>query len=112
MFVLNELAIFTEDDLGSIFVDAALFGSYAREENNDESDIDICLILDCTQEDIYTKYKHQSFDVKFELYMTYDIPVDILCITKDELQKPTRIVTSIIKREGIFWRDSKKKLSH
>ncbi len=48
-----------------------LFGSYARDEANAESDVDIMILLDLSDADI-KKYRHQLSAVSFDYLMEYD----------------------------------------
>lgn len=103
LFVLDKLARITKKELGNVFMDAALFGSYARGDHDQDSDIDICLILDCEQEEIYSTYRYQTSDEKFNLVYQYGVNIDLIHITNTELHNPTRTITRLIKKEGVFW---------
>lgn len=58
-----------------------LYGSYARGENNSESDIDIMILLDISDIDI-KEYRHQLSDMTFDFNMDHD--TDIKPIAKSE----------------------------
>ena len=58
-----------------------LFGSYARGDNTEDSDIDIMILLDLSDIDI-KKYRHQLSYMTFDFNMDYD--VDIKPIAKSE----------------------------
>ena len=58
-----------------------LYGSYARGDFNEDSDIDIMILLDIPDAEI-KKYRHKLSEVTYDFNMDYDI--DIKPIAKDE----------------------------
>lgn len=51
-----------------------VLGSYARGDYNAESDIDIMILLDLSDQDI-KDYRHQLSDVTFDFNMGYDMEI-------------------------------------
>ena len=49
-----------------------LYGSYARNESNDESDIDIAVLLRCTPEEVMAK-RHNLVDATIDIDSEYDV---------------------------------------
>ena len=58
-----------------------LYGSYARGDFNEDSDIDIMILLDIPDMEI-KKYRHELSEMTYDFNMDYDI--DIKPIAKDE----------------------------
>lgn len=69
------------DIYGSHLRQVILYGSYARNEFNSESDIDIMILLNLSDMDI-KKYRRRLSDMTFDFNMDYD--VDIKPIAKNE----------------------------
>ena len=51
-----------------------VLGAYARGDYNAESDIDIMILLDLSDQDI-KDYRHQLSDVTFDFNMGYDMEI-------------------------------------
>ena len=69
--------------LGDSLSKAILYGSYARGDNDENSDIDIMLLTSLTDEEI-EKVENNVFDLAFEFEMQY--LVDISVVIKNEEQ--------------------------
>jgi predicted nucleotidyltransferase len=79
-------------------VEIYLFGSYAWGHPDDESDLDIFLVVDKADEDRY-KMLVRGHDVLGDL----DIAKDLIIYTKDEFDRLSSDITRLsykIKREG------------
>lgn len=87
---------------GSHLRQVILYGSYARGDNNAESDIDIMILLDISDLDI-KKYRHQLSDITFDFNMDHD--TDIKPIAKNEGHYPKWVDTypfyTNINRDGV-----------
>jgi len=70
-----------EDIYGAHLRQVILYGSYARGDYRDDSDIDIMILLDIPDEEIKA-YRHQLSDMTFDFNMEYDL--DIKPIAKSE----------------------------
>jgi len=55
-----------------------LFGSLARNEASEESDIDLLAV---TEEDMEWELNRKAYDLMFK----YDVPVDVICLTLEDL---------------------------
>jgi predicted nucleotidyltransferase len=84
---------------GKQLKDIILFGSYARGDSTEGSDIDIILLLDGIEDPVAEKEKF--FDAIWQLDLKYDTVISILPF--DENQFKTRRLPVILnaKREGI-----------
>lgn len=51
-----------------------LYGSYARGDYNEDSDIDIMILLDISDVDIKT-YRHELSDLTYDFNMDYDLDI-------------------------------------
>lgn len=69
--------------LGKNLTKAILYGSYARGDNNENSDIDIMLLTSLMDEEI-EQVENSVFDLAFEFQMKYFI--DISVVIKNEEQ--------------------------
>ncbi|MCD8052832.1 MAG: nucleotidyltransferase domain-containing protein [Lachnospiraceae bacterium] len=58
-----------------------LYGSYARGDFREDSDVDVMILLDLAEEEI-KNYRHQLSDITFDFNMDYDM--DIKPIAKSE----------------------------
>lgn len=79
-----------------------LYGSYARGDFDNESDVDIMLVLDCDKNDI-DKYRKRMCRYASRLSMQYDKEISILIRDKDDFYNNQDIVPfyhNVIK-EGI-----------
>ncbi len=80
------------------YIKIILFGSYAKNFNNEESDIDLIVVLDETG---ISKSFKERMDKKFKVGRLFvdlkqRIPMDILVYTKDEWDKINQINSSFI----------------
>jgi addiction module RelB/DinJ family antitoxin len=67
-------------------VETILYGSYARGDFDDESDIDIAVIVSIEREDI-SAYHDKIATIASDLSLKYDKPVNINCIPADDFKK-------------------------
>ena len=92
---LNELLkkIYSEvlDITGDNLCEAILYGSYARGDFDEESDIDIVLILSLDREET-RKYKDSLAELMSSLSLSYDKVVCISCIPKNEFEQYKRVL--------------------
>ena len=83
---------------------AWLYGSYARADFHDESDIDILLTADMTAEEL-KKYRHAVSVINSDLSMEHDVTVSV---TLKPLEQFTRYADTLpyyrnVLREGIAY---------
>lgn len=86
--------------LGKQVVQFTLFGSRARQEGNEESDIDILVLL--------TKRTSQNrdtvIDIAHDIFLEHEIEISPLVLSKDQFQSLTdheRLLAQEINRDGI-----------
>jgi len=73
----QQVKLILKNDLTKVI----MYGSYARGDNNDNSDIDIMILTTLTEEEI-EKVETSIFDLAFDFQMEYGI--DISVIIKNE----------------------------
>lgn len=80
-----------------------LYGSYARNEFDSESDIDIMIIFDCPREEVKL-YRNQINKIASRVGLTYDVEVSLLIRDKQSFEKglPVLLFYQNIRREGII----------
>lgn len=76
------------DIYGSHIKSVILYGSYARGDYTEDSDIDIMILLDISDMEI-KKYRHQLSGMTYDYNMDYDL--DIKPIAKNEYHFKTKI---------------------
>jgi predicted nucleotidyltransferase len=82
--------------------DIILYGSYARNENTSESDMDIMILVDEKQE-LLKKYEDSVEDIMVDLSLEYDIVLSLYTQSIQEYQKQISILPFLrnIQSEGI-----------
>ena len=89
-----------ESLLGDRLAGIVLFGSMARGDFDEESDIDVAIII----RGLTRKVKHQVLDEVAGFELEHDMPVSALVLSEDEfsrLKKRERRIALDIEREGI-----------
>lgn len=77
-----------------------LFGSYARGEQNEESDLDICVLV---PKITYSRGEMRS-DARCAIREDFPLPIDVLLYTHDEFEESAKKRSRIqykIKNEGL-----------
>ena len=98
--ILRELKRSLESFLGDQLVSIVLFGSMVRGDYNDESDIDVAVIV----HGLTRKLKGQILDEVAELELEHHRPLSVLVLSEEEfnhLKKRERRIALDIEREGI-----------
>ena len=98
--ILRELKRSLENVLGDQLVSMVLFGSMARGDYHDKSDMDIAVIV----HGLTPRLKGQIFDEVAELELEHHMPLSILVFSDEEfnhLKKRERRIALDIEREGI-----------
>lgn len=63
-----------------------LYGSYARGDFTRESDVDIMILLNLTDEEI-KGYRHQLSEYTYEINMAYDVDIKPIAKNKEHFMK-------------------------
>ena len=98
--ILQELKRSLESFLGDQLINMVLFGSMARGDYHDESDVDVAIIV----RGLTRKLKGQILDKVAELELEHHMPLSILVLSEEEfnhLKKRERRIALDIEREGI-----------
>ena len=98
---LRELKESLEALLGDRLLRMVLFGSLARGDYNDESDMDVAIII----RGLTRELKHQILDKVAEVELNHLTPVSVLILSEDEfnrLKKRERRIALDIEREGVL----------
>ena len=96
--LLDEVAV----SIKSVHPDSTviLFGSYARGEQNDESDLDICVLV---PELTYDR-ANMRVDARSSIRRGFPLPIDVLLYTYDEFEEDVKKRSKMqykIKNEGV-----------
>ena len=100
--IIESVAFSARDIFGEALKDLILFGSYARGDYNENSDVDIMIIADI-EEDQVMQYIYELSECLSDLSMEYDIMVSpvIEPLKKYELYKDTIPFLQKVQKEGI-----------
>ena len=81
-------------------VEVILFGSCARDKAEEESDIDILVILD---RDVDIKVRESIYDIAYELNLKYDVVLDVSVYSRVEWDRYREVLPFIIniEKEGV-----------
>ncbi len=82
--------------------DIILYGSYARNENTSESDMDIMILVD-EKPELLKEYEDSVEDIMVDLSLEYDIVLSLYTQSIQEYQRQVSILPFLrnIQREGI-----------
>lgn len=97
---MQELKRSLRNFLGDQLVSIVLFGSMAREDYHDGSDIDVAVIV----RGLTRKLKGQILEEIAELELNHHTPLSVLVLSEEEfnhLKKRERRIALDIEREGI-----------
>ena len=97
---LKELKQSLEDLLGPHEFQMVLFGSRARGDYNEESDVDIAVLV----RGLTREMKHRILDQVAEIELKYLLPISVFVISEDEfnhLRKRERKIAVDIESEGL-----------
>ena len=101
--ILKEVKKTLKNIYGDNLKKIILYGSYARGEAVDGSDIDLIILLDDMEE--YIKEREKYFPAIYELDLKYDTVISIFPFKKEEYQKRKMPIILNAKKEGILiWR--------
>ncbi len=98
---LRQLKESLESFLGDQLLRVVLFGSMARGDYNDESDVDVAIII----RGLTRELKNKVLDKVAEVELNFLLPISALIFSEDEfnrLKKRERRIALDIEREGIL----------
>ena len=100
--LLTEICAFAKNNFGSSLSAVKLYGSYARGDFDDESDIDVMLVVDLEPFQLAKMEKTVS-DFAFDLTLKYEVLPSILLQDKQtyEKHKTTYPFFKNIEQEGV-----------
>lgn len=93
--VRNGLSKILEDRLDAIY----LYGSQARGEARDESDIDLIVVLD--GEFDYEEMLHKTIDLIADLSLEYDVVISRAFVTREQYQNEISPFYMNVRREAV-----------
>ncbi len=83
--IKNILALFVKEVkrvLGKDMDKVIVYGSYARGDYDEHSDIDIMVLASCPEEEIKL-FEYELYDVAFEFFMEYGIDISVIVKNKE-----------------------------
>lgn len=100
--ISETIAKTAKETFGKNFDSAVLFGSYARGDFDDESDIDIMILADVSSAEL-SGYKKKFSRLTSELGLKYDVVITVTLKDSETFYKYQNAVPfySNIKKEGI-----------
>jgi len=98
--ILKEVKKTLKNIYGANLKKIILYGSYARGEAEDGSDIDLIILLDDMEE--YIKEREKYFPAIYELDLKYDTVISIFPFKIEEYQKRKMPIILNAKKEGIL----------
>lgn len=84
--LLNGYIIELQNIYGRYLQSVILYGSYARGDFTKESDVDIMILLNLTDEEI-KEYRHLLSEHTYDFYMTYDLDIKPIAKSKEHFMK-------------------------
>ena len=103
---VKEILYKVENNLIELFQnklkDIILYGSYARNENTSESDMDIMILVD-EKEEVLKEYEDSVEDIMVDLSLEYGIVLSLYAQSIKQYQKQLNVLPFLrnIQREGI-----------
>lgn len=98
--ILAEIKECLKKIYGDTLKEVILYGSYARGDFINGSDIDIIILLEKMKEHIIEREKY--FDAIWELSLEYDIVISIIPLKEEEYQTRNLPLILNVKREGVI----------
>ena len=87
---------------GSHIKSVILYGSYARGDYTEDSDIDIMILLDISDMEI-KKYRHQLSGMTYDYNMDYDLDIKPIAKSEEHFKKwlPVYPFYANVEKEGV-----------
>jgi uncharacterized protein len=97
--IIEEFTEQAKAHYGNRLAKIILFGSYARGEAHDESDVDLLVVLN--DEDVKTRQEMDSiFDMKWTLFLKYLIDLSVIPTTNDRYEHSQEYLFKFIRKDG------------
>lgn len=101
---ISELLKKVKQNMGILFIDKLdsniLYGSFARHENTDESDIDIMVLVD-EDEETLKKYEDKVTDIMVDLSLEFDKVVSLYIESKKYYAEKAKILPFFTNIENV-----------
>lgn len=97
--LLNKTKLALKELYNENLIDIVLYGSYARSEQNENSDIDLLIIL--KQVDSVGKEIDRIVDATYDIALDYNTVISVIPISYDDYQSIKSPLLMNIKKEGI-----------
>ena len=100
--LLQQVADYSKEVFGDKLKSVILYGSYSRGDYDEESDIDIMVVVDCRTEDLH-RFRHMLTDVSSHLSLEYGVTVSVAMADTESFNRYGNFLPFYINinREGI-----------
>ena len=100
--LLNGYIVELQKIYGKHLQSVILYGSYARGDFTKDSDVDIMILLNLTDEEI-KEYRHQLSEYTYDFYMMNDLDIKPIAKSKEHFLKwvDNYPFNANVKREGV-----------
>ena len=100
--ILDDVKRMAAESFGSKLKEIILYGSYARNQQTPESDVDVMFIFDDHRNEI-VKYRDTIADIMVELALKYDVMISITENSAEDFKEYVRYVPfySNVYNEGV-----------
>lgn len=100
--LLSEFSKSSKELFGEKLKDIILFGSYARGDYDDESDVDIFLLMDVPENEVW-KYRNSIVEATSDMSLEYDVLISPIIEPLARYQKYKDVIPFLcnIQKEGV-----------
>ncbi|TAE29621.1 MAG: nucleotidyltransferase domain-containing protein [Cytophagales bacterium] len=99
--IVREFKVALQDLYGDRLRDVILYGSYARGDYDDESDIDLMVVLGDEEVDTFREIRRMS-ELETLFLLKYGIVISLLPSTTRRLQQSIMPIYDNVRREGLW----------
>ena len=102
--ILHEYAIGINDILGQNLNQVILYGSYARGDYNNSSDIDVMVLVNDMSDEEIIKIREDISSLAFDISLENDIIISTVIKSKDHFDRWVKVVPfyQSVKNEGVL----------